>query len=216
MKGVQLDTVDALMAQYAAGMLPEPVHVLVSAHLELRPQQRRKVAAFEAIGGDMIETAAPVALNDADAALARIFASQTQPHCEPAPAMMSDDPLFPAVLRDFVGFGSKEVPWRRKLPGFKEHMIGKIDGCEVSLFWIRPGRTIPAHTHDGLEISLVLGGAFHDGRGRFERGDISVADDSVDHRPIAENDAPCIGMAIVDAPLRFTGPLRQFLGDLIG
>lgn len=214
MKGAQLDTVDALMAQYAAGMLPEPMRVLVSSHLELQPQQRGKVAAYEAMAGDMVLSAPPVALDNADATLARIFAVSEAPAIEPAP--MPADPLFPAALREFVGFGSQDVPWRRKLPGFKEHMIGKIDECEVSLFWIRPGRKIPAHTHEGMEISLVLCGAFRDERGRFARGDISIADDSVDHRPIAEDEAPCIGLSIVDAPLRFTGSMRQFLGDLIG
>ncbi|OLP53865.1 transcriptional regulator [Rhizobium rhizosphaerae] len=213
MKGAQLDTVDALMAQYAAGMLPEPMRVLVSSHLELQPQQRGKVAAYEALVGDMLLSAPPVALDDADAALARIFAAEA-PSAQARPLL--EDPLFPAALREFIGFGSGEVPWRRKLPGFKEHMIGKIDDCEVSLFWIRPGRKIPAHTHEGMEISLVLCGAFRDGRGRFARGDISIADDSVEHRPVAEDEAPCIGLSIVDAPLRFTGSIRQFLGDLIG
>ena len=51
--------------------------------------------------------------------------------------------------------------------------------------------------------------------GRFGRGDISIADPSVDHRPTAENTVPCIGFAVTDAPLRLTGSLRQRLGDIL-
>jgi putative transcriptional regulator len=110
----------------------------------------------------------------------------------------------------------EDIPWRTKLPGFKEYDLGEIDGLETSLFWIRPGRAIPAHTHRGVELSLILDGAFTDLRGRFGPGDISVADDSIDHRPVAEKKRPCIGFAVVDQPLKLTGSLTQMLGDIIG
>ncbi|MEO1746721.1 MAG: cupin domain-containing protein, partial [Pseudomonadota bacterium] len=90
-----------------------------------------------------------------------------------------------------------------------------VDGCHVSMFWIKPGRTVPAHTHEGVELSLIIEGAFNDSRGRFGRGDISIADDSVDHRPIAENSGPCIGFSVCDGSLRLMGPLHQRLGDII-
>jgi len=120
------------------------------------------------------------------------------------------------TLRDFVGFEVDDIPWRTKLPGFKEYVFGQVDGCEVSFFWIRPGRAVPAHTHKGVEMFLVLDGAFSDRRGRYGPGDISVADESVDHRPIAEKDRPCIGFSVVDQPLKLTGSLTQLIGDLIG
>ena len=40
--------------------------------------------------------------------------------------------------------------------------------------------------------------------------------EAIDHRPIAEKERPCIGFAITDAPLRFTGPLGQRLTDILG
>ena len=132
------------------------------------------------------------------------------------PAAASAKPSsLPVALREFIGMELDEIPWRSKMPGFKEYDLGEIDGLETSLFWIRPGRVIPAHTHKGVELSLILEGAFNDTRGRFGPGDLSVADDSVDHRPVAEKDRPCIGFAVVDQPLKFTGSLSQMLGDII-
>lgn len=215
MADIQLDMVDALMARYAAGILPEPARVLVEAHLEMQVVNRPRVTEYEMLVGDVLEKMEPVALGSRDAALKAVFAADpvTPPvgmQARPANA------LFPKVIRDFAGFEADEIPWKRKLPGFKEYSLGKIDGCDVSFFWLRAGRAIPAHTHEGYELSLVLDGAFSDMRGRFARGDISVADERIDHRPVAERERPCIGFAVSEAPLKMTGSWKQLISDLIG
>lgn len=216
-----IDTIDSLMARYVAGSLPIPARVLVESHLELSTASRGYVRELESLAGDALDSIDVAAGNMApqrrkemlDAVFASSEAGIRIANNRREPTSGS---IFPRPLRDFVGFDVCEVPWRTRLPGFKEYDVGDFDGCHVSLFWIKPGRSIPAHTHKGCEISLVLDGAFSDAFGRYGRGDISVADDSVDHRPVAEKDRPCIGLAVVDAPLKFTGPFSQFLRDLIG
>jgi putative transcriptional regulator len=214
MTSESIDTIDALLARYVAGSLPLPARVLVASHLEIRQASRDFVAGLESMAGLELEDVAEVPLSSREDRLARIFAS-APPVTKPA-ATPAGGGLFPRALRDFVGFDADRVPWRTKMPGFREYDVGDVDGCHVSLFWIKPGRKIPAHTHEGSEISLVLDGAFSDKNGRYGRGDISLADDTVDHRPIAEKDRPCIGMAVTDAPLRLTGPFHQRLSDILG
>lgn len=215
MADLQLDTVDALMARYAAGVLPDPARVLVEAHLEMKSDNWRKVAGFEVLAAGILEDAEPVALRSRDRALDAIF-SAAPINVVTAAAKRPRAGLLPRALQDFIGFDVDEIPWKSKLPGFKEFNLGRVDGCDVSLFWIRAGRAVPAHTHEGYELSLILDGAFNDSRGRFAKGDISVADERVDHRPVAEKQRPCIGFAVSDAPLKLTGSLGQLLGDLIG
>ncbi|MDO9416963.1 ChrR family anti-sigma-E factor [Pararhizobium sp.] len=211
-----IETVDALMARFAAGTLPEPAHVLVAAHLEMRAVNRQLVRDVEMMAGAVLDTEVPVMFAGRDSRLDAIFAVQPK-EVAPAPAVARPShAMLPRALRDFLGFEAENIPWKTKLPGLREYEMGTIDGCEVSFFWIRPGRAVPAHTHEGYELSLVLDGAFNDSRGRFAAGDISVADESIDHRPIAEKNGPCISFAVTDAPLKMTGPLRQFIGDLIG
>lgn len=215
MADVQLDTVDALMARYAAGVLPEPARVLVEAHLEMQSVNRPKVATYETAAGDILYHMEPVSLTSRDEALRAVFAAPPLGTAEAAP-MRAANAFFPKAIRDFAGLDVAEIRWKRKLPGFKEYSLGKIDGCDVSFFWLKPGRVIPAHTHEGYELSLVLDGAFNDTRGRFAKGDISVADESIDHRPVAEAECPCIGFAVSQAPVKLTGSWRQLLGDMIG
>jgi putative transcriptional regulator len=209
-----IDTIDSLLARYVAGTLPTPARVLVEAHLELKPKNRIKVANLESMAGLELMEIDPVPLSNRDAMLAAVLASSA-PEASTRDVSGSER-VFPKALYDFVGFDADEVPWRTRMPGFKEYDIGEIEGCHVNLFWIKPGRTVPAHTHEGSEISLVLDGAFSDARGHYGRGDISVADDSVDHRPNADMGRPCIGLAVMDAPLKLTGSFRQLIGDIIG
>ncbi|MDQ6432951.1 ChrR family anti-sigma-E factor [Mesorhizobium sp. LHD-90] len=207
------ETLDALLARYVAGSLPAPVRVLVESHLAIKPESRAFVSRLEVLAGGELTGAEPVPLGGRQDRLDAIFAS-------PAPAISgrrNESPgILPRPLVDFVGFEEADIPWRTKLPGFKEYALGEIDGCNASLFWLRPGRAIPDHTHDGSELFLVLDGAFNDQRGRFARGDISIADETVDHRPVAETDRPCIGFLVSDGGLRLTGPLHRKLTDIVG
>ncbi|EJC79013.1 anti-sigma factor, putative, ChrR family [Rhizobium leguminosarum bv. trifolii WSM2297] len=210
----QIDTIDALMAHYVAGSLPEPARVLVRSHLEMKPDNRSLVASLELLAGEALESAPETAIENRDRRLQAIFSSAAPVSASRA-AARPENTLFPQALRDFVGFEVEDVPWRKRLPGFKDYCLD-IDGCEVNLMWIRPGRALPAHTHKGMELILILDGAFNDERGRFGPGDISIADETIDHRPVAEEDRPCIAFAVSDGPVKLTGSLRQMIGDLIG
>ena len=212
----QIDTVDALMAHYVAGSLPEPARALVAAHLEMQPVNRSLVRDLEALAGEALEVLPPSEIAARDTRLAAIFTSFGSVEVSPPPPVNLQVGKFPQALRDFIGFDVDNVPWRTKLPGFKEYDLGNIDGCEVSLMWIRAGRTLPTHTHEGVELTLVLDGAFNDVRGRYGPGDISVADDTLIHRPVAENDRPCIALSVLEAPIKFRGSLPRLIGDLLG
>ena len=169
---------------------------------------------FQSFAGQQLEAVYQAAISERDARLAAIFASA--PPAEGAPTdLQAPRGGFPRAIRNLVGYDVDTVPWKTKLPGFKEYSID-IDGCEASLMWIRPGRALPAHTHKGTELTLILDGAFNDARGRFGPGDISIADESVDHRPVAEKERPCIAFIVLDAPVKLTGSFRQLIGDLIG
>ncbi len=206
------ETIDTLLSRYVAGALPEPARVLVEAHLEMKPDNRMLVAGLESLAGVALEEEAPAALASSRTNLEAIFTSKA-PVAAKRPTTAG---LFPHALRDFLGFDADRVPWRTKMPGFREFEMGEVDGCHVSLFWIRPGRKIPHHTHDGSELTLVVDGAFRDVSGLYGPGDIAIADQSINHRPIAEKDRPCISFAVTDAPLRFNGPIGQRLSDILG
>jgi putative transcriptional regulator len=213
MQATGIDTLDGLMARYVAGRLPYPARVLVEAHLAISPRNRPLVGALESAAGSELDGVSPVTIDNRDERIAAIF---ERPGMDVAPAASAGDAVMPGVLRQFIGIGIEDIPWKTKMPGYREYLIGEIDGCEANLLWIKPGRKMPSHTHEGSEITLVLDGAFSDSNGRYGRGDIAVADDSIDHRPIAESDRPCICFAVTDAPLKLTGSYSQMFSDFLG
>jgi putative transcriptional regulator len=52
--------------------------------------------------------------------------------------------------------------------------------------------------------------------GHYRRGDIAIADQEVDHRPVADREEDCICFAVTDAPIRLTGPVGRLLQRLFG
>jgi len=210
------DTIDQLIAHYVAGTLPAPMRALVGSHIEIKEKGRRLAGGFEALAGRELETMAPEALSDRDARLKAIFESPTpairlKPRAEAATC-----DIFPKSLVGFTGYTAKDVPWRTKLPGLREVRFPETDGFQATLYWIRAGRAMPHHTHGGSEVTLVLDGGFSDGIGHYLRGDVAAADETVEHRPVADDDAPCICFAVTTADLKMTGSLRQLFSDIFG
>jgi putative transcriptional regulator len=203
--------IDGLLAQYAIGDLPRALHALVGSHCELNSASARFVADLESLRAAEVARMAPVALKGRDAMLAAIFDAPERPV-----RALTSDGVFPHALRSYTGFDSAETPWRRVLPGIRECVLEDADGIEAKLFWIKAGRKLPHHTHEGQEFTVVLRGGFSDINGHYARGDIAIADADVDHRPIADDDGEdCICFAVTDAPLRLTGPVGKFVQSLL-
>lgn len=205
--------VDALMAGYAAGTLPSPLFAMVDAHLAMVPHNRNFVADLELFSGMELDQIEPAELGRRDDMLSEIFASAdsgvSTVKQRPNPSVL------PEPLAKLVGCSFEDIPWRNVLPGVREHRVGDQDGCRMSMFWLKAGTGVPSHTHGGAEVTLVLEGGYSDGVGHYVAGDLAYADDSVDHRPIADDDGDCIGFAITDAPLVLTGPLGRFFNPLM-
>jgi putative transcriptional regulator len=214
----QSGAVDALLSEYAAGTLALPVRRIVEAHLEMTPANRRFVEALETLAGEELEAIEPMPLSDRDARLAAILADDADglgaaaPRAGVRPVSAGE---LPAALSDYLPGGLAAAKWRRLLPSLKECRLGDEDGIVTNLVWVRRGASIPSHTHHGTEITLVLSGGFTDGGAHFARGDIVVADESVDHRPVADADEDCVCVTITDAPLRLTGPIGRLFAPLM-
>jgi putative transcriptional regulator len=76
---------------------------------------------------------------------------------------------------------------------------------EFALYHIKAGGRIPEHTHRGSEMTLVLEGGFSDADGSYHQGDFLLRQPSDVHAPTAVQSEDCICLAVLDAPLKFTG-----------
>ncbi|WP_136644919.1 ChrR family anti-sigma-E factor [Tabrizicola sp. YIM 78059] len=194
---------DQLLMAYSAGQLPEAFNLVVATHVSMCDECRARLASFDAVGGALIEEIDEIAMGEAalEAALARIDGLPQATRTEP----LKTAGIFPAPLADYVGGDLSAVRWRRIGGGVKQAILPTGRSATARLLYIPAGVAVPDHGHRGMELTLVLQGAFADENDRFDRGDIEIADEEVEHTPVALAGEDCICLAATDAPLRFRG-----------
>lgn len=199
---------DPLLMAYAAGSLPEAFGLVVATHISMCDTCRAQLAAFEAVGGAVIG-AAPVALSEGalQAAMARLNLPASA-----APVAKRSD--LPAPLGDYIGGNLADVKWRSLGMGVRQAILPTDTAATARLLYIPAGQAVPDHGHRGTELTLVLRGAFCDEIDRFGPGDVEIANQELQHVPVAEAGSDCICLAATDAPLRFNAWLPRLLQPL--
>ena len=205
-----------VMAAYSAGTLAEAYSLVVATHVSLCDQCRAELASLDALGGALIEDVEEVAISDTAlaATMALIEMGNEKAAAAPAPKPVQGG-VFPAPLADYVGGGPDAVNWRSMGGGIKQALIPTGEGGKARLLYIPAGSKVPDHGHDGLELTLVLQGAFKDHVSRFGRGDVEVGDDDLEHVPVAEEGEDCICLAATDAPLKFKALVPRMMQSIL-
>ena len=205
---------DALLMGYAAGTLPEAFNLVVATHISMCDDCRAALASYDAVGGAVMVESDPVSMaEDALAtAMSRISASKHIKRSAPKPV----DYVFPEPLREYAGGDLDRVKWRRVGGGVSQMVLQTANGASVRLLHIPAGTAVPDHGHRGVELTLVLQGAFVDATDRFAAGDVEVANEDLNHTPVAEAGVDCICLAATDAPLRFNGFMPRLAQRFIG
>jgi len=211
---------DELLLDYSSGAMDEGWSVAVATHLALCPDCRQAVRDIEAIGASLLDGLTPVPLSagSSNAILDRLPESALPPDdastIEESPGL---PPILPEPLRRYAGGDVSDIQWERLGLGAYQYLIPtKNERISVRLLRIPAGKPVPAHTHGGLELTLVLCGAFSDTTGRYGRGDIQEADETLEHQPHAIAGEDCICLAVTDTPLRFSSFAARLIQPFIG
>jgi putative transcriptional regulator len=183
---------DELLLPLAAGRLSAGQALVVSSHLEGCADCRARLHTLQALGG-----ALPVA-------------AAAEPAVHPA---LPDGVRWPASLRS-----CRAGAWRWMGPGMRYARIVAAHDPAASLYLLHigEGRSLPRHTHGGIELTQVLCGTFDDGRALFGPGDFDAADETVHHQPVVQPGATCVCLAYVGARMRFDGRIASLIGGWIG
>jgi putative transcriptional regulator len=182
----------ATLLDYSAGSLPAGPAFVVAAHLALQPKARAAVDVLEATGGALLDALEPAPIT-------------------PPTWLEHDDGI---VSTDMRTRDQSEVAhilstldqgrWKRNLAGM---LVKPVHGVSAQLLKLEAGRSVPQHGHHGLEVTLVLSGAFDDGHGVYRRGDLVIHDEESEHQPQAVANSDCICLISQTAPIRLNGPL---------
>ncbi|MEO1363033.1 MAG: ChrR family anti-sigma-E factor [Pseudomonadota bacterium] len=200
---------DSILMGYAAGTLPEAFNLMVATHVSLCDECRARLEGFEAVGGEMLDQPAnnEVAMDAGSlAATLSLIAGGAQDEIRMPRATAS---VLPGPLQDYVGGDLDAIQWRGIGMGVKQAILPTSKDASARLLFIPAGAAMPDHGHQGLEMTMVLQGAFQDEDDYFARGDVEVADSDTHHTPVADIHEDCICLAVTDAPLQFQGLLPK-------
>jgi putative transcriptional regulator len=211
---------DTTLGSFTAGTLMESISLVVASHLSVCRVCQARHNQLEYIGG-MHLLQAPTATTSVDflqktlLKLGKQEIASSQTH---ASANLQINDTLPSPLRQFIPTELENIEWNSLVPGIKAYPLTGLNtgNGTLSLLKIAPGMSIPGHSHQGAELTLVLKGAFIDEVGQFGEGDIADLDDSTQHQPIADTREACICLIATDASLKFTGLMPRLVQYFTG
>lgn len=199
---------DDMMAAYATGTLPHPFAMVVAAHISLCADCRAALGAYHMVGGALLEQTEDVAVSSG--LKSNLMALLDEPAI-PKP-VYEPQGIYPGPVMEALN--GRPPRWRTLGMGVKQSILSETFGGSVRLLYIPAGQAVPDHSHNGLELTLVLQGSFSDETGRFGVGDVEIGDEDLEHTPIADAGDACICLAATDAPLRFNAFMPRLLQPL--
>jgi putative transcriptional regulator len=194
-----------ILTEHAAGALSLAQAACVGAHLNYCDCCARTVTRLQQVGAALFaaQDAEPVGDAILDRVLARLDEEVPLSYPRSTPV---DRKSAPALLQRLMRGDFSDLPWKKVTDALSTTPIRTGDPqFEFSLLRIRAGGLIPAHRHRGSEMTLVLQGGFSDASGTYHRGDFVIRSEDDEHAPRALDGEDCICLAVLDAPLRFTG-----------
>lgn len=138
---------------------------------------------------------------DEDAALDRRAAELTQ-DSDPRTAELA---ALPSPLREAALEALKHRRWTFGGFGIRRLALLSGDGTQAELMRVEPGFGAAEHDHGAEELTLIVTGAYDDGHGRYQSGDLSLAKPGFTHAPKAELGEVCYLLAVTYGPPKFRG-----------
>lgn len=194
-----------LLTEHAAGNLAIAPAACVSVHMSYCEQCRRTVGQLQDLGAALFEElpGEPVAEAQLNAVLARL--DEATPLSYAGSAAWSADKT-PAILQRLMSGDFTDLVWKKITRSLSISYLKTGDpNYEFALYHIKAGGKMPEHTHHGSEITMVLDGGFSDAEGNYHQGDFILRRPTDVHAPTALQSEDCICLAVLDAPLKFTG-----------
>ena len=231
------------LTDYAAGTLPLSQALCVAVHLSFCPESRKQVEQLNSLGAIMFTNATndsgnlnyeplTTELPDGDDGSinqelrSKVFDLIGKNDIKRQPSSVTESPsandasnkaeLLPHCLEKLIPEGIDQLDWKKLGTALSVARLPAGDDLrEVALHKIKAGGRVSNHDHRGREVTVVLQGSFSDQNGLYLPGDFLVKEAGEEHRPIASEDAECICLSVLEAPVKFTGPITSLINPFL-
>lgn len=228
-----------LLAGFVGGNLPASIAIGVSIHCQMCEQCRNEVAAMTDKAADIefeqlnasVEDPATESF-DAELEASVTHASASDSKCEAdifadmfdsitADDEISEQPVQRSSMISVRG-NKYELPKALNHVHISNWMnLGKLSRSSLNLdegpihshlLYIDKDGEVPAHTHKGYEITLLLEGSFEDELGEYHPGDFIEVDGRTTHQP--KTKSGCLCYTVADDALVFTEGFHKLFNPI--
>ena len=204
----------SLLVDYENGTLPTAAGLTVAAHIETCEACRRTAARLRELGGHLIESIAPTAVDPG--ALEKTLARLTE---RPVPIKARAMPLTVRGLPLPAAWATVGLhPPRPFGPNYwiAHTRAAAAHGWRSFLVGAPASGEIAHHRHRGEEYVAVLEGSLNDGERDYRAGDFIQSADGSAHTLKIGNDGRCVCLVAIEAPLTWSSPWVALLRPWIG
>ena len=192
-----------LITEFSAGSLPLAQSACISLHISHCRRCQSLAGQLAELGANLFDALAPVPVGDTllNNVLGKLDEDMPLAYANKR-SSASDTP---AMLQRLMRGDFSDLSWKKIGSTLRISYLQTGDpDHEFALYHIRAGGRIPAHTHRGSEMTLILEGGFSDANGSYHKGDFLFRRPGDVHAPTALQSEDCICLAVLDAPLKFT------------
>jgi putative transcriptional regulator len=196
----------------SAGSMPEAFAAVMASHIAMCPSCRRELTLLQEVGVALFDIIAPIPVaRDAPVLAMRGLESE----CDVADRRPAEGDI-PVPLVSALGPSLDMVAWARVSPGVWQHQIAlsNDERGTLKLIKVAPGRSLPAHDHDGSELTLVLRGSFRDESGQYCVGDVADVSTGMEHAPVGDPEEGCICLVATHGKLQFKSRIARLVQPL--
>jgi putative transcriptional regulator len=217
-----------LLLEYAAGVLDDARRFMIDAHLRMSERCREDVDLCEKLGGyllskdceyaQMKDTSRDRMMGMLDACLSEgdVSGSAHDNQCMQTVAMLKSMGLSGQLiehLEQSCRVGCVPSNWSGLL-NQKIKYLNINAACKKStirLVRIAAGTNVPAHGHNGDELTLILAGQMMDEYGSYNAGDLVIRRDGQIHAPQIGTAEDCVCLALTYNPVVMKNPVVRVL-----
>ncbi|MCP4002204.1 MAG: transcriptional regulator [Gammaproteobacteria bacterium] len=206
---------DEWLLSYAAGALNPARSLMVASHLAYHDDLQESVADAEAIGGALLESMNGIDVPDR--VLEQLLSSLGDAAIPEVKPVVSAGSQLPQPLMEFIDCDIDALNWRFMGPGM--HNARLWNGPNDERLWLlkaRGGVSVPEHGHNGEEWTLVIKGGYCHEVGQFGVGEIDLADEKIEHKPLIDHDEECICLVMTEGPIRIKSLVGRIAQPFIG
>ena len=120
------------------------------------------------------------------------------------------------LFSTYLDCSFEALPWKKA--GKNIRVCRLRSERESSLWMIRgePGAKLPAHSHGGQELTLILKGSYACSSQIYSKGDLHESDEEGAHQPIIIGSEECVSLVATEGKLKFEHWIPRLLQPLIG